>query len=111
MSRWVRRIAAAVGKLRKWANDYEPATARAVVAAVVQACAVAGIGLGDLPARADGVLALVGIAATLIAGKSIRSRVTKPATVEWLHTYVRGLEAGSTEEQRDLAVQRANGES
>lgn len=66
--------------IKQWATDYEPAVAKALVAAALQIFAAAGIGLGDLPAILDAVLGFVAIATTVIAGRSIRGSVYSPAT-------------------------------
>lgn len=66
--------------LREWAARYEPATAKALLAAVFQILVVAGISLGNLPQVADAVLAFLALAATVVAGRSIRKSVYSPAT-------------------------------
>lgn len=73
MSKWL-------NKAREWARDYEPATAKALVTAVLQVLIVAGIGLGDWPKVIDAILAAVGVFATVFAGRSIRKSVYSPAT-------------------------------
>lgn len=71
-----------LSRLREWATYYEPATAKALVAAFFQILMVAGIALGDWPKIIDAVLAFVALAATVLAGRSIRNAVYSPATHE-----------------------------
>lgn len=68
--------------LREWADHYEPAAARALAAAFFQILVVAGVALGNWPAVVDAVLGFLALAATLLAGKSIRDNVVSPATHE-----------------------------
>lgn len=74
------RIIEIYARIRAWAEDYEPAVAKTAAAAVFQLLAALGIAVGDLPQQVDAVLAFVAIAATLLAGRSIRKRVESPAT-------------------------------
>lgn len=76
----IEKIAEIYAHIRVWAEDYEPAVARTAAAAVFQLLAGLGIAVGDLPEQVDAVLAFVAIAATLLAGRSIRKRVTSRAT-------------------------------
>ena len=87
--------------LKTWAAAYEPATARTLVLAFMQILVAAGIGLGNLPNVVDAVLAFVAIAATVVAGRSIRNAVYSPATHESRVAVARA--AGYSEAISDVA--------
>lgn len=95
--------------LREWARDYEPAVARTLAAAVVQILVVAGVSLGNLPQIIDAVLTFVGLAATVLAGRSIRKGVFSPASHEAgivmarVEGYAKGVEDTKATGGRDLS--------
>lgn len=79
MKKALRRIRAAVVRLRTWATDYEPARAAGIATTAFQGLAAAGIAVGDLPATVGKVLGVVAVAATLIQMTYVRSKVTPVA--------------------------------
>lgn len=89
--------------IKHWAARYEPAVARTLVAALLQILVVAGIGLGNLPEIVDAVLTFVALAATMLAGRSIRKSVSSPATVEAekVKSFFRGRTEGYIDGRRD----------
>lgn len=80
MSKVSNALKSAVFYVREFALWYEPAVAKAIVAAFFQMLLGLGVAVGDFPAKVDAVLAFVTVVTTLVAGKSIRSSVYSPAT-------------------------------
>lgn len=77
-----RGVAATVQFVRDAARGYEPAVASQVVAAVFTLAAGLGLAVGDLPAKADAVLAFLAVTAPMVAGVVTRQRVTPLAKTE-----------------------------